>query len=59
MALVTLILSISTWITGAALDSGLDPRTVAIRLALLFLIPGSLWIIWVIIGSRSHNSKKS
>ncbi len=55
MALVTLILSISTWITGAALDSGLDPRTVAIRLALLFLIPGSIWTIWVITGSRSHS----
>jgi predicted MFS family arabinose efflux permease len=47
MALLTLVLSLSTWFTGAALDHGVDPRTVAIRLALLFLLPGSLWIGWL------------
>jgi hypothetical protein len=52
MALLTFILSLSTWFTGAALDSGLDPRTVAVRLALLFIIPGTLWIGWVVAGRR-------
>ena len=55
MALLTLVLSISTWITGAALDSGLDPRTVALYLALLFIIPGTLWTIWVMVNSRTIN----
>jgi MFS family permease len=52
MALLTFILSLSTWFTGAALDSDLDPRTVAVRLALLFIIPGALWTGWVVYGKR-------
>ena len=48
MALLTLVLSVSTWATGAALDSGTDPRRVALYLALLFIIPGTLWTTWVI-----------
>jgi hypothetical protein len=48
MALLTLVLSLSTWFTGAALDHGVDPRTVSIRLALLFLLPGSLWVGWLL-----------
>lgn len=52
MALLTFILSLSTWFTGAALDSGLDPRTVAIRLALLFIIPGVLWTGWVVVEGK-------
>lgn len=46
MALVTLILSLSTYFTGAALDRGSDPRTVTAVLALIFLIPGTLWTIY-------------
>jgi predicted MFS family arabinose efflux permease len=48
MTLLTLVLSLSTWFTGAALDHGVDPRTVSIRLALLFLLPGSLWVGWLL-----------
>ncbi|MCK4838052.1 MAG: MFS transporter [Desulfobulbaceae bacterium] len=57
MAILTFILSLSTWFTGAALDSGLDPRTVAVRLALLFIIPGTLWTGWVIFGRKIENHK--
>ncbi|MDT8335824.1 MAG: MFS transporter [Desulfurivibrionaceae bacterium] len=53
MSLLTLILSLSTWFTGAALDSGLDPRTIAVRLALLFLIPGALWTGYVMFGRKT------
>ncbi len=52
MAMVTFILSLSTWFTGAALDSDLDPRTIAVRLALLFLVPGTLWIGYMIFGRK-------
>ncbi|MDZ7641378.1 MAG: MFS transporter [Desulfurivibrio sp.] len=46
MALVTLILSLSTYFTGLALDQGLDPRRVALALALIFLLPGVTWTIY-------------
>ena len=46
MALLTLVLSISTYLTGAALDRGTDPRTVTAVLALLFLLPGTIWTIY-------------
>jgi len=58
MALLTLILSLSTWVTGTALDSGIGPRTVALYLALLFIIPGTLWTTWVIINSRPETVNK-
>ncbi|ADH85173.1 MFS transporter [Desulfurivibrio alkaliphilus] len=45
MALVTMILSISTYLTGAALDHGIDPRRVTMVLALCFLVPGVFWTI--------------
>lgn len=47
MGLLTLVLSLSTWLTGVALDQGVDPRTIVIWLALLFLLPGSLWLLYV------------
>lgn len=43
MALLTLVLSLSTYFTGAALAHGTDPRRITIYLALLFLLPGTLW----------------
>lgn len=46
MALLTLILSLSTYFTGAALDNGTDPRTIGMRLALLFFVPGALWTFY-------------
>ena len=49
MALLTLILSLSTYFTGLGLDHGVDPRLLTLRLALIFLLPGSFWIayLWV------------
>jgi len=56
MALLTLILSLSTYFTGAALDAGVDPRTVMVRLALLFVVPGLLWTGYVWFGrERKQN----
>ncbi len=46
MAFFTLCLSLSTYCTGMALEFGTNPRTVAMRLALLFLLPGLLWTIY-------------
>jgi len=45
MALLTLVLSLSTYLTGLFLDAGQSPRTVAAGLALLFLLPGTFWTI--------------
>jgi hypothetical protein len=47
MALLTLILSLSTYFTGLGLDNGVDPRLITIRLALLFLLPGTFWIVYL------------
>ncbi len=47
MAIVTLILSLSTYFTGAALDNGHDPRHVTLFLAVLFLVPGTAWQIYL------------
>ena len=47
MCLLTLVLSLSTWSTGQALDMGVDPRTIVIVLALLFLLPGTSWFLYL------------
>jgi len=47
MGLLTLVLSVSTWLTGVALDHGLDPRTIVVCLALLFLLPGFCWLFYL------------
>ena len=47
MALLTLVLSLSTWLTGVALDRGVDPRTIVVWLAVLFLLPGSCWLLYL------------
>jgi len=47
MALLTLVLSLSTWLTGVALDHGVDPRTIVVWLAVLFLLPGSCWLLYL------------
>jgi len=46
MGVLTLVLSLSTYFTGAALDNGTDPRIIGTRLALLFLLPGVLWTFY-------------
>lgn len=45
MALLTLVLSISIYLTGAALNYGWDPRDITVVLALIFLLPGAVWTI--------------
>jgi hypothetical protein len=47
MALLTLILSLSTYFTGLGLDHGVDPRLLTLRLALIFLLPGTFWLIFL------------
>lgn len=46
MALLTLVLSLSTYFTGVGLDNGTDPRLLTTRLALLFLVPGTFWTLY-------------
>ena len=53
MALLTLVLSLSTYFTGAALDAGVSPRTAMIRLALIFTIPGTIWTIYAHLNRNS------
>ncbi len=43
MGLLTLFLSLSTWLTGVALDTSIEPRRIVVALALLFLLPGTCW----------------
>jgi MFS family permease len=47
MALLTLILSLSTYFTGLGLDHGVDPRVLTMRLAIIFLLPGTFWVIYL------------
>jgi MFS family permease len=47
MALLTLVLSLSTYFTGLGLDHGLDPRLITLRLALIFLLPGTFWMVYL------------
>lgn len=46
MALLTLAMSVSTYVTSWGLDhAGLSPRTMAMLLGLAFLIPGAVWFL--------------
>ncbi|RUM35035.1 MAG: MFS transporter, partial [Desulfobulbus sp.] len=42
-----LVLSMSTWCTGLALDMGFAPQRIVIILALLFLLPGTAWFSYL------------
>ncbi len=53
MALLTLILSLSTYFTGLGLDHGVDPRLLTLRLALIFMLPGSFWVIYLRINRKN------
>ena len=53
MGLLTLVLSLSTWVTGHALDMGGDPRAIVMILALLFLLPGTIWLVYLRSISRT------
>jgi hypothetical protein len=52
MALLTLVLSLSTYFTGLGLDHGVDPRLLSLRLAVLFLLPGTFWIVYQKINKK-------
>lgn len=47
MGLLTLVLSLSTWLTGVALDTGINPRHIVVILALFFTLPGSGWLLYI------------
>jgi MFS family permease len=53
MALLTLILSLSTYFTGLGLDHGVDPRLLTLRLAIIFLLPGTFWVIYLRINRKN------
>ena len=52
MALLTLILSLSTYFTGLGLDHGVDPRLLTLWLALIFLLPGTFWVIYLRLNKK-------
>jgi MFS family permease len=54
MTLLTLVLSLSTWFTGLALDMGINPRSIVVALAILFLLPGTGWLVYLRSISRSE-----
>ncbi|MGX9727128.1 MAG: MFS transporter [Candidatus Electronema sp. VV] len=43
MAMLTLVMSLSIWLTGAAMDAGISPRRIVFGLALLYILPGLAW----------------
>ena len=45
LALVTLTMSASSYLTGHFLDTGTSPRTVSFALGALFFVPGVLWLL--------------
>jgi MFS family permease len=53
MALLTLILSFSTYFTGLGLDHGVDPRLLTMRLAIIFLLPGTFWVIYLRVNKKN------
>ena len=56
MAFLTLILSLSTYFTGLGLDHGVDPRLLTLRLALIFLLPGTFWMIYLKMNKKNINN---
>ena len=47
LALVTLTSSMSSYLTGSALDGGASPRLVSFWLGALFFVPGAVWLLIV------------
>lgn len=45
LALVTVTMSVSSYLTGHFLDAGTSPRTVSFALGALFFVPGLLWLL--------------
>jgi MFS family permease len=57
MAMLTLVLSLSTWLTGLAMDMGVSPRNIVLVLALLFIVPGSGWMLYLRWLNKTSRSK--
>ena len=45
LALLTLTMAASNYVTGELLDRGLSPRSVTIGIGILFLVPGIIWFV--------------
>ncbi|MBM3734901.1 MAG: MFS transporter [Acidobacteria bacterium] len=45
-AFLIVSMSLSTWTGGVAVDAGAAPRTVALAVSLLVLIPAAAWALW-------------
>jgi MFS family permease len=56
MALLTLVMSLSTYFTGLGLDHNVDPRLLTLRLALLFLLPGTFWVVYLRLNRKKMDS---
>jgi hypothetical protein len=56
MALLTLVMSLSTYFTGLGLDHNVDPRLLTLRLALLFLLPGTFWVVYLRLNRKNMGS---
>ncbi|RUM36643.1 MAG: MFS transporter [Desulfobulbus sp.] len=57
MGMLTLVLSMSTWCTGLALDMGFAPQRIVVILALLFLLPGTAWFSYLTFFVRKVSGK--
>jgi MFS family permease len=54
MALLTITLSLSTYLTGWGLDhTGLSARTIAAILGATFIIPGIAWSLYLVLSTRN------
>jgi Na+/melibiose symporter-like transporter len=58
MALLTLVFSLSTWLTGLAIGMGTDPRKIVAALALLFLLPGTGWLLFLSIHAPQRRGRQ-
>ena len=56
MALLTLVMSLSTYYTGLGLDHNVDPRLITLWLALLFLLPGTFWVVYLRLNRKNMDS---
>jgi MFS family permease len=57
MALLTLTMSLSTYLTGWGLDhAGLSERALAAILGAVFILPGLAWIVYLAVSNRRRNA---
>ncbi|MDH3346751.1 MAG: MFS transporter [Desulfobulbaceae bacterium] len=57
MVLFTFILSLSTYFTGSAIDTGVAPREVMFYLGALFLVPGIMWSGYIYFFYKDFKNK--